>query len=367
MFCAKNRCKKHQNIGEVRPFWKSAILQRLYTLQNGQFASKIQMAKNVWKTIMQARYSCSVQKTDWKKSKYCRNKTILKIGHLAKVIDFAKWSLWVKNSNGQKRAKNDSTNTLELFCAKTASKNTKYSRNETSLKIGHLAKTIDFAKWSVWVKTSNGQKRLKNDSTSMLEMLCAKNRCKKHQILEKWDHFENRPSCKGYRLSKMVSLGQNFKWPKTCEKRFYKQVRIVLLEKTAAKNTKYSSNETILKIGHLAKAIDFAKWSVWVKNSNGQKPAKNVFTSTWELFWGKNPWKKHKIFEKWDHFENRPLWKGYRLWKMVRLAKKLKWQKTCEKRFYKHVRVVLCKKPIEKTANVEEKTPFWKSAILQRL
>ena len=43
------------------------------------------------------------------------------------------------------------------------------------------------------------------------------------------------------------------------------------VQKTARKNTKYPRNETILKIGHLAKAIAhakaiaFAKWSVWVK------------------------------------------------------------------------------------------------------
>ena len=40
------------------------------------------------------------------------------------------------------------------------------------------------------------------------------------------------------------------------------------VQKTARKNTKYARNETILKIGHLAKAIAhansiaFAKWSV---------------------------------------------------------------------------------------------------------
>ena len=193
---------------------------------------------------------------------------------------------------------------------KTAGKNTIYSRNETILKIGHLAKAIDFAKWSVWLKNSNGQKRAKNDSASTLELFCAKNRCKKHQIFE---------------------------------------------------------NETILKIGHLAKAIDFAKWSVWLKNSNGQKRAKNDSASTLELFCAKNRLKKHQIFEKWDHFENRPSCKGYRLCKMVSLGQKFKWPKTCEKRFYKHVRVVLCKKPLEKTPNIREMRPFWKSAILQSL
>ena len=105
------------------------------------------------------------------------------------------------------------------------------------------------------------------DSTSTLELFCAKNRSQKHQIFEKWDDFENRPSCKGYRLCKMVSLGQKLRWPKTFSK-IDSRSRLYLfhVQKTARKNTKYSRNETILKIGHLTKAIDFVKWSVWVQN-----------------------------------------------------------------------------------------------------
>ena len=269
------------------------------------------MAKNVQKKILQARWSCSVQKT--------------------------------------------------------AAKNTIYPRKETILKIGHLAKAIDFATWSIWLKNSNGQKRVKKDSTSTLELFCAKNRWKKSHIFEKCDHFENRPSCKGYRLCKMVSLAQKFKWPRTCEKRFYKHVRVVLWEKNRRKNTKYSRNEIILKIGHLAKGIDFATWWVWLKNSNGQKCVKKDSTRTLELFIAKNRWKKHHIFEKWDHFENRASCKGYRLYKMISFGQKVKWRKTCENLFYNHVRVVLCKKPLEKTPNIREMRPFWKSAILQKL
>ena len=37
-------------------------------------------------------------------------------------------------------------------------------------------------------------------------------------------------------------------------------------QKTASKNTKYSRNESILKIGHHAKAIAHAKYSLWLKN-----------------------------------------------------------------------------------------------------
>ena len=38
------------------------------------------------------------------------------------------------------------------------------------------------------------------------------------------------------------------------------------VQKTAPKNTKYSRNESILKIAHHAKAIAHAKSSLWVKN-----------------------------------------------------------------------------------------------------
>ena len=49
------------------------------------------------KSILQIIYSCSVQKTARKKTKYSRNETILKIGHHTEAIAYAKCSLWVKN------------------------------------------------------------------------------------------------------------------------------------------------------------------------------------------------------------------------------------------------------------------------------
>ena len=72
-------------------------MQGLQPLQNGQFGSKIKNAKNMRKTILQEHKSCSVQKIARKNTKYLRNETIFKIGHLAKAIAFAKWSVWVKN------------------------------------------------------------------------------------------------------------------------------------------------------------------------------------------------------------------------------------------------------------------------------
>ena len=55
------------------------------------------------KTILQEYWSCSVQKVARKNTKYSRNETSVKIGHLAKAlayakaIAFAKWAVWVKS------------------------------------------------------------------------------------------------------------------------------------------------------------------------------------------------------------------------------------------------------------------------------
>ena len=81
------------------------------------------------------------------------------------------------------------------------------------------------------------------------------------------------------------------------------------LQKTAPKNTKYSRNESILKIGHYA-------------------------------------------------------CKGYSPCKILTLAQKLKFQKTCQNPFYKSFTVVLCKKPLQKPTNIREMKAFSKSAIM---
>ena len=75
------------------------------------------------------------------------------------------------------------------------------------------------------------------------------------------------------------------------------------VQKTASKNTKYSRNESILEIGHHA-------------------------------------------------------CKGYSPCKILTLAQKLKFQKTCQNPFYKSFPVVLCKKPLQKTLNIREMRAF---------
>ena len=159
----------------------------------------------------------------------------------------------------------------------------------------------------------------KNSCRSTLQLYYAKNGSKKQLIFEKWDHFENWqkwPQCKGYSLCKMVSLGQKLK----CEKH-----------------------------------------------------AKHSCRSTLHLYYAENGSIKQLLFEKWDHFENWQKWpqcKGYSLCKVVSLGHKLKMPKTCDKRLYKHIRLVLCKRRLQKAANIWEMRPFWKlakMATMQRL
>ena len=65
--------------------------------------------------------------------------------------------------------------------------------------------------------------------------------------------------------------------------------------------------------------------------------------------------KAANFFEKLHHFENCQKWppsKGYSLCKIVTLAQKLKIRKNILKTFLQHIAVVLCKKRLEKTANI---------------
>ena len=132
----------------------------------------------------------------------------------------------------------------------------------------------------------------------------------------------------------MVSVGQKLKMPKRCKKRFYDK-----------KKNKFLKNKS-----HDIRVM-----------------------ATLELLCGKNRSYKHLILKKLEEFKNGQNWprrKGYSLCKMVSLGKKLKMQKRCEKRFYDHFRVVMCKKLLLKTANTQKMTAFlnWpKLATTQRL
>ena len=119
-------------------------------MQNPHFGSKIKIPINMSKSILQIIYSCSVQKTAPKNTKYSRNETILKIGHCKGKMQNPHFGSKIKIP------KNMSKSILQIIysCSvqKTAPKNTKYSRNETILKIVHHAKAIAHAKSPLWLK-----------------------------------------------------------------------------------------------------------------------------------------------------------------------------------------------------------------------
>ena len=56
--------------------------------------------------------------------------------------------------------------------------------------------------------------------------------------------------------------------------------------------------------------------------------------------------------------KNEPQCKRYSLCKILSLGPEIKLPKTCEKRFYKHIRVVPCKKRLQKTANIRKMRAF---------
>ena len=134
-------------------------------------------------------------------------------------------------------------------------------------------------------------------SLNHLELFCSKNRSKKHKIFEKCDHFENRPSCKGYSPCKILTLGQKLKFQTTCQNPFYKSFTVVLCKKTAQKNTKYWRNESILKIGHHAKASP-CKIKTLGQKFKFQKTCQNLLYKSFTVVLCQNRSKKHQILEK---------------------------------------------------------------------
>ena len=65
-------------------------------MQNPHFGSKIKIQKNMSKSILQITYSCFVQQTAPKNTKYSSNETILKIGHHAKPMQNPRFGFKIK-------------------------------------------------------------------------------------------------------------------------------------------------------------------------------------------------------------------------------------------------------------------------------
>ena len=178
-------------------------------------------------------------------------------------------------------------------------------------------------------------------------------------IFKKWDHFENWqkwPQCKGYSLCKMVSLGKKLKMPKTCDKRLYKHIRLLLRKKRLQKAA------NIWEMGPFRKLAKMATMQGLYPLLNGQfgskikiaeSMRKTAVDAHYSCIMQKTAPKKQLTFEKWDHFEIWQKWpqcKGYSLCKVVILGQKLKFREKCEKELWRHITVVSWKKNTAKNS-----------------
>ena len=108
-----------------------------------------------------------------------------------------------------------------------------------------------------------------------------------------------------------------------------------------------------------AKAIAHAKSSLWLKDLNSKKHVNIHSTNHLELFSAKKRSKKTKYSRKESILKiGHHACKGYSPCKILTLAQKLKFQKTCQNPFYKSFTVVLCKKPLQRTLNIREMRAF---------
>ena len=211
------------------------------------------------------------------------------------------------------------------------------------MKIGHHAKAIAHTKSSRWLRNLNSKKHVTIHSTNHLGFFCAKNRSKKKKIFEKWEHFENRPSCKGYSPCKILTLAQKLKFQTTCQNPFHKSFRVFLYKNRAKKDEIFEKWEHF-ENRPSCKGYSPCKILTLAQKLKFQKTCQNPFHKSFRVFLYKNRAKKDEIFEKWEHFENRPSCKGYSPCKILTLAQKLKFQKRYQNPFYKSFRDFLCKK-----------------------
>jgi len=107
-------------------------------LPNPHFGSKITIPKK-----FQNPFYKSFMVPPCNKTKYSKIETILKIGHHAKALQNPHFGSKIIIP---KYMSNPVYKSFRVVLGKKNRKDTKYSRNETILKIGHHAKAIAFAK-----------------------------------------------------------------------------------------------------------------------------------------------------------------------------------------------------------------------------
>ena len=163
-------------------------------------------------------------------------------------------------------------------------------------------------------------------------------------------------------LCKIVSLGQKFKMPKTCEKSLYKNITVVLCQKLLEKTPNIREVRQFKKLATLQRLQDMQRvypsenGQCGSKIKNDKNMQKKLFTRTLDLFCAKNRSKKHQLSAILQMFQpmqrEQPLQNG-QFGSKIENAKKTK-----KKPFYTNIIVVVCKKPLEETPNIREMRQF---------
>ena len=166
----------------------------------------------------------------------------------------------------------------------------------------------------------------------------------------------------------MVSLGQNLKMRKRCEKWFYDHIGVVVCKKLRVKTLNCEKTRAFWKWPELVKRMGKMQNAKCKMVSLGQKlkmpkRCKKRLKNHIRVVVCKKPLQKRpdirktRAFWKWPKFATSM---GYSPCKMLSLGQNLKMRKRCEKRCYVHIGVVVCQKAGEKTPNSKKTRAFWK-------
>ena len=172
----------------------------------------MKIPKNISKSILQIFYSCSVQKTARKKHEI-----------------FKKWD---------------------------------HFQNGASCKGYSLCKILTLAQ-----KLKFQKKKGKIHFTNHLELFCVK----KKEIFQKWDHFQNGPSCIGYSLCKILTLAQKLKFQTTWQNPFYKPFKVFVCKKPLEKTRNFQEIRKHFQNGRSCKGCSLCKILTLAQNLNFQK------------------------------------------------------------------------------------------------
>ena len=144
-----------------------------------------------------------------------------------------------------------------------------------------------------------------------LKLLCARNRSKNHLILAKREQFgngQNWPRCMGYSPCKMLSLGQKLKMPKRCEKRLFDLFKVVLCAKNRSNNHLILEKREQFENGqNPTRCMGYSPCKMLSLGQELKAPKgceKRLFDLFKVVLCAKNRSNNHLILEKREQFEN---------------------------------------------------------------